>query len=73
MIVSAFDSIIRVSSALRGKYYDKEKNPEGIIRLATAENSLLTNELLEVCGIQSIDSYLVLRILLHSVSIPNFI
>ncbi|KAG8794544.1 hypothetical protein FRC12_023753 [Ceratobasidium sp. 428] len=33
--------------AWKGQLYDKEKNPEGIIKLATAENSLLTTELLE--------------------------
>ncbi len=30
------------------KNYDKEKNPEGLINLGTAENSLLSEKLLEV-------------------------
>ncbi|KAG8721141.1 hypothetical protein FRC08_015439 [Ceratobasidium sp. 394] len=33
--------------AWKGELYDKEKNPDGIIKLSTAENSLLTKELLE--------------------------
>ncbi|KAG8731402.1 hypothetical protein FRC10_001767, partial [Ceratobasidium sp. 414] len=33
--------------AWKGELYDKEKNPDGIIKLSTAENSLLTMELLE--------------------------
>ncbi|KAG8718186.1 hypothetical protein FRC09_013039, partial [Ceratobasidium sp. 395] len=32
----------------KGQLYDKDKNPDGIIKLATAENSLLTTELLQV-------------------------
>lgn len=43
-----FDLFGYIPSPLKGKDYDKEKNPEGIIRMVTAENSLLTNELLEV-------------------------
>ncbi|KAG9124277.1 hypothetical protein FRC07_012158 [Ceratobasidium sp. 392] len=33
--------------AWKGELYHKEKNPSGIIKLATAENSLLTTELLK--------------------------
>ncbi|KAG9126244.1 hypothetical protein FRC07_004298 [Ceratobasidium sp. 392] len=33
--------------AWKGELYDKDKNPSGTIKLATAENSLLTTELLE--------------------------
>ncbi|KAH7927176.1 PLP-dependent transferase [Leucogyrophana mollusca] len=34
-------------SFIPGKYYDAEHNPEGVINMATAENSLMTPELLQ--------------------------
>lgn len=33
---------------MTGKFYDEERNPNGILNLATAENLLLSEELSEV-------------------------
>lgn len=40
-----------IHSSIKGKLYDKQHNPEGTINLATAENSLMSTELIDVCDV----------------------